>query len=183
MCCGVSKMPASVSSRGEPLTESGDEEETLLSDMNLKGVASWTLVGGFLAVMLAFITLVSCDSRYTDLSDQPEYAEWIGQQCVVLRGLWLHGYSTPSSEHQTVGVALGRDRVGGRHITFQIAAPRAQTLQRPVFESAGTARLIESLTALGLTISPTSSRWSVYRTSPPLGVGASRRAGRGTSLF
>jgi hypothetical protein len=80
-------------------------------------------------VCIAFIALVSCNAQYTDVSDRPRYAEWIGQRCTVLKGLRAHGFTLDLRRkdvtHEVDVTTL--PGISGPEITFTIPIPIGTT--------------------------------------------------------
>src|SRR4051794_9142296 len=79
------------------------------------------LVLGFVSLgLVSVVGLGSCDARYSDVSAERDYAKWIGQRCVVLKGLRAHGFTL---ERHRKGVTHEVDvttlpGIGGSEITF-----------------------------------------------------------------
>jgi hypothetical protein len=81
--------------------------------------------------LVAVVGLGSCDARYSDVSREQDYAKWIGQRCVVLKGLRAHGFTL---ERHRNGVTHEVDvttlpGIGGSEITFTTPMPKGTTIE------------------------------------------------------
>ena len=81
------------------------------------------------ASLLAFVGLSSCSARYTDISGEPAYAGWVGQRCVVVKGLRAHGFTLDLRRrdvtHEVDVTTL--PGIGGPEITFTTPVPKGTT--------------------------------------------------------
>ncbi len=82
------------------------------------------------ALVTSPFLLSGCQSRYTDVSREPEYAARVGQRCTVLKGLRGHGYTLDLRRkdltHEVdVTPVPGID---GPEITFKVDIPQGTTI-------------------------------------------------------
>jgi hypothetical protein len=85
----------------------------------------WTF--GLLMAVLAIGT--SCQARYADVSADPKYADRVGQQCLVLKGLQAHGVALHLGNKVTDEVDVTTlPGISGPEITFTAPLPKGTTL-------------------------------------------------------
>jgi hypothetical protein len=80
--------------------------------------------------LLTLLGLGSCDARYTDVSREPAHAGWVGQRCVVSKGLRAHGFTldvgTKNVTHEVDVTML--PGISGPEITFTTPVPKGTTV-------------------------------------------------------
>jgi hypothetical protein len=79
--------------------------------------------------VLTFVGLSSCDARYTDVSKEQDYAQWVGQKCVVLKGLRANGFTVDLRRKEvTHEVDVTAFPIAGPEITFTTPVPKGTTI-------------------------------------------------------
>ena len=93
--------------------------------MSLKSASVLIVAAGF-----AFVGLSSYQARYTDVSNEPEHAQWVGRRCAALKGLRAHGFTLDLRRrdvtHEVDITTL--PGISGPEITFEIPVPKSSTL-------------------------------------------------------
>jgi hypothetical protein len=93
--------------------------------MNIKRLGGFALAAG----LLTSVWLTSCATRYTDVSGEPGHAEWVGQRCVVLKGLRAYGFTLDLRRKDiTHEVDVTTLPIGGPETTFKVLIPKGATL-------------------------------------------------------
>jgi hypothetical protein len=100
--------------------------------MNLKRLAALIVALGVLTLVVALgvLTFLGTGSaRYTDVSGDPAHAGWVGQRCVVLKGLRAHGFTLDLRKRDVTYevVVTTLPGIGGPEITFKTPVPKGTT--------------------------------------------------------
>src|SRR4029078_4134315 len=88
-------------------------------------VMAWTF-----AVLMAVLAIgTSYQARYADVSAAPKYADRVGQQCLVLKGLRAHGVALHLGNKVTDEVDVTTlPGFSGPEITFTASVPKGTAM-------------------------------------------------------
>ena len=94
--------------------------------MNLKRLT--VSVGG--VGLLVLLGVGSCNARYTDVSNEPDHADWVGQRCVVRNGLKAQGFTLDLRKRDVTSAVVVTTLPGfsGPEVTFTTLVPKGTTL-------------------------------------------------------